>query len=274
MSTSERPTPRRVVVTGITGTLGDALGRVCLARADHVIGITHRRGAESLACDRLVCNAQRSETDAHELLDLDPDVLILNAGAIETEIGPAGLPQASAVASIHAINAVFPALVAIAAGERGAKRRLDVVAVGSIADGSPSCFGPVYHASKAALHHFYAGTAPIAHAAHPNVRLRLYRPGVIQGPLSWAPVLRLNERGRKIRARRCDDAPAADWVAESIVRWIEGDAWVGGDREPLSFRALKLCHALAPNTYARLQHFGWRRGSRFTSDGHERERED
>jgi hypothetical protein len=38
---------------------------------------------------------------------------------------------------------------------------------------------------------------------------------------------------------------------------------VGTFDEPLSFRALRLLFALAPNLYARLQHLAWRRASRF-----------
>ena len=72
------------------------------------------------------------------------------------------------------------AMSALEAAERRRARRLDVIAIGSIADGSPSAFGPVYHASKASLHHFVTGAGPIIHAMNPRVRLRLYRPGVIK----------------------------------------------------------------------------------------------
>jgi NAD(P)-dependent dehydrogenase (short-subunit alcohol dehydrogenase family) len=254
---------RRVVVTGISGTLGQALGALYRARGDEVVGVTHREGVDVLHCDRLQYSAQQTIDDARALFDCDPDIVILNAGRIETEVGDGGLPLAEATQEIYRLNAVFPSLVALAAAKPLRSRRLDVVAIGSIADGSPSCFGPVYHASKAALHQFVAGTGPIVHAARPHVRIRLYRPGVIRGPLSWAPVLRLNERGRSVRARRCEGAPAAEVVARRIADWIDGDAWIGSDPEPLSFRILKLLHGLAPNAYARLQHLAWRRGSCF-----------
>lgn len=254
---------RRVVITGVTGTLGEALARVYRARGFEVVGVSHRVGTAANGCHRMVVCAQASEADAERLLELDPDILILNAARIESEVGPHGLPLADATREIFMLNAVFPSLVFARAGARGAPRRLDIVAIGSIADGSPSCFGPVYHASKTALHSFVTGAGPIVHAAQPNVRVRLYRPGVIRGPLSWAPVLRLNDRGRAIRARRCEGAPEASQIAERIVRFIEGDAWVGGDRAPLSFRALQLFHALAPDFYYRLQRIGWQRGSRF-----------
>ena len=254
---------RRVVITGVTGTLGEALARIYRARGFEVVGVSHREGAAANGCHRMVVCAQVSETDADRLLALDPDILILNAARIETEIGAGGLPLADATREIFTLNAVFPSLVCARAGARGAARRLDIVAIGSIADGSPSCFGPVYHASKTALHSFVTGAGPIVHAAQPNVRVRLYRPGVIRGPLSWAPVLRLNARGRAVRARRCEGAPEASRIAERIARFIEGDAWIGSDRAPLSFRALQLFHALAPDLYYRLQRIGWQRGSRF-----------
>jgi len=254
---------RRVVITGVTGTLGDALARAYRARAFEVIGVSHRSEAISSACHRLVRSPQATTLDAERLLDLEPDILILNAGRIETEVGVAGVPLVEATREIFTLNAIFPSLVCAAAGARGSRRRLDIVAIGSIADGSPSCFGPAYHASKSALHSFITGVGPIVNAAHPNVRVRLYRPGVIRGPLSWAPLLRLNERGAAIRGRRCRNAPEAGRVAERIARWIDSGGWVGSDPAPLSFRALQLLHAIAPDLFYRVQRLGWKRGSRF-----------
>jgi short-subunit dehydrogenase len=173
------------------------------------------------------------------------------------------MPLAEVTRSIYEINAVFPSLVGSLACEAPRERPLDVVFVGSIADGSPSCFGPVYHASKIALHYFVTGVGPIAEQSRPGVRLRLFRPGVIRGPLSWAPVLRLNQRGRRIRARRCEAAPSAEVVAEQVVRFVESGRWVGSPDEPLSFRALRLLFALAPDLTFRLQRAAWRRASRF-----------
>jgi NAD(P)-dependent dehydrogenase (short-subunit alcohol dehydrogenase family) len=258
---------KRVVITGVTGTLGAALAQAYRSAGCEVVGVSHRETPLPPACHRMVRSAQASADDAERLLELDPDVLILNAARIETEVGPAGVPLVDTTREIFALNAVFPSLVVAAAGARGATRRLDLVAIGSIADGSPSCFGPAYHASKTALHSFIAGAGPIVHAAHPCVRVRLYRPGVVRGPLSWAPVLRLNARGAALRARRCRRAPEAAEVAARIVRWIEGDDWIGSDRAPLSFRALQALHAAAPDLYYRLQRLGWKRGSRFV-EGH------
>jgi len=257
---------KRVLVTGITGTLGAALGRVYRERGWEVVGVSRRASSATDACDKALASPQRTREDAAALLDADPDVAILNAGQIESEVGPGGLPLPGQTESMYAINLVFPSLFALEAAARPRSRPLDVVAIGSIADGSPSAFGPVYHASKIGLHHFVTGVGPIVRTANPSVRLRLYRPGVIRGPLSWAPVLRLNERGRRVRARRCEGAPEPERVARHVADWIEGDGWVGTFDEPFSFRLLKLLFALAPNTYYRLQNLGWRKGSRFAEE--------
>ncbi len=254
---------KTVLVTGVTGTLGAALADVYRERGWRVLGVSRREDAKHDACEKILVSSQESADDARALLAEDPDLVFLNAGQIESEIGEGGLPRVDQTESIYRINAVFPSIFAILAAEQPRERRLDVVAIGSIADGAPSSFGPVYHASKIALHHFYTGVGPIAAGLDPRLRLRLYRPGAIQGPLSWAPAIRLNERGRKIRARRCDSAPDGRQVAMRIARFADGDQAVGTYDEPISFRLLKLLFALAPNLYARLQSFGWRKGSRF-----------
>ncbi len=262
---------KTAMITGVTGGLGGALAELYAERGWRVIGVSRSADAKHDACERLVASEQRSMEDARKLLAEEPDLVILNAGRIEEEVGEAGMPLAEATREIYEINALFPSYFAIAAGE-SRRRPLDVVAIGSIADGSPSSFGPVYHASKIALHYFYTGVGPIANHADPGLRLRLYRPGVIKGRLSWAPVLRLNERGRKVRARRCEGAPEPRAVATRIADWIEGDGWVGSYDEPLSFRALRVLFALAPNLTYRLQRLGWRKGSRFETGARARSR--
>ena len=254
----------KVLITGVTGTLGEAIGRACVARGDEVIGIGRKAAAPTGSCTVSVANAQRTREDAQALLDLDADRIILCAGQIEDEVGRGGVPLADTTESIHVVNSLFPSLVAIHAAERSWSHPVDIIAIGSIADGSPSAFGPVYHASKSALHHFVTGTGPIIHAANPQVRVRLYRPGVIKGPLAWAPVVRLNERGRKVRARRCEGAPEAAVVAGRVLDFAASDRWVGSDPEPISFRLLKFFWGVAPNLYYRLQVATWRRVSKFT----------
>ncbi len=174
-----------------------------------------------------------------------------------------GVPLTSVTESITRVNYTFPAVLSLEAAQLERNRPLDIIAIGSIADGSPSCFGPVYHASKIALHYFISGVGPIVHNANRNIRLRLYRPGAIKGPLSWAPVNRLNEKGYKIRAKRCDAAPEGHVVARTIARWIDGNEWVGTYEEPFSFKIFKWLFALAPNLFYKLQLLGWRKGSKF-----------
>lgn len=252
------------LITGISGTLGSALGTLYRARSYQVVGVTRRAALGTRACTKVLSNAQRTYEDASALLAEDPDLVLLNAGQIETEVGPHGLPQAESLQTIYTVNALFPALFALAAAERTRTRPLDVVAIGSIADGCPSCFGPVYHASKIALHYFYTGVAPIVQRANPQVRLRLYRPGAIRGPLAWAPVVRLNERAIRVRARRCERAPRAEVVAQHLARFLETDRFVGTYDEPLSFRLLKLLFALSPEAHYRLQRLGWDKAGRFS----------
>jgi len=193
---------------------------------------------------------------------LEPDLVYLNAGAIEKEIGEMGEPLSELTQSITTINYTFPAVFALEASKKAA-RPMDVIAIGSIADGSPSAFGPVYHASKVALHFFIQGTSPILGHANPNIKLRLYRPGAIHGPLSWAPVNRLNDKGHKVRAKRCNSAPPADKVARHIEKFQQSGKWVANYDEPISFKFLKFFYALAPNQYCRMQHWAWRRASKF-----------
>jgi hypothetical protein len=123
----------------------------------------------------------------------------------------------------------------------------------------------LYHASKAALRVFVSGIAPIAENANPNLKIRLYRAGVIKGPLSWAPTNRLNSRAYRIRARRCNSAPEPEVVAKSIEKFIERTPHrrIGSDTEPFSFQLLKHFSWTFPNSYLKLQFYAWENASRF-----------
>ena len=254
---------KKVIITGISGTLGSALGKLYLNQGWEVIGVSRDSELDNGCFSRLCHNYQESSEDAQALLAYNPDLVILNAGQIETEIGVGGVPLKEQFNSITSINYLFPALFAIEAFNSKPESRLDIIAIGSIADGSPSCFGPVYHASKIALHYFFSGVGPIVNHAESKVRMRLYRPGAIKGALAWAPINRLNEKGYKIRKKRVDGAPEGDIVAKKIAKWIEGNSWIGTYEEPFSFKIFKYIFALAPNFFYRLQMFGWRKGSKF-----------
>lgn len=254
---------KMAVITGISGTLGAALGAHYRSAGWRVIGVSRRKITKSPSFDRLFVNAQVELRDARRILSTGADLFILCAGAIETNLGPRGEPLQEALSELTRINYLFPAGFALEAAKRAWGHPVDVVLIGSIADGSPSAFGPLYHASKVALHHFVSGAAPILRGANPRLRVRLYRPGVIKGPLSWAPVNRLASRGRKIRARRCESAPPPGKVAGEIARWIDRGGTVGSGAEPLSFRFLKQLHALAPDAYARLQALAWDKAGRW-----------
>lgn len=254
---------KRIIITGISGTLGRALGAFYISRGDWVIGVTRREQLSGDYFSEILTSAQQNATNARQLLDLNPDLIILNAGQIETEIGHAGIPLREQFESIQTVNFIFPGIVALEAATCKLEKDLDIVAIGSIADGSPSSFGPLYHASKIALHYFFCGVGPIINSANNNIRLRIYRPGAIKGPLAWAPVNRLNESGYKIRARRVNGAPDAEKVAAKIGKWIDGNDWVGTYSEPWSFKIFKYWFALAPNSFYKLQRLGWKKGSKF-----------
>ena len=255
---------KTVLITGITGTLGEALGKFYLEKGWQVLGVTRKEIQDHPSCSKIVTNPQKTIDDAKSLAELQPDLVYLNAGAIETEVGPMGEPLSEAINVLTTVNYTFPATFALEAAKI-AEKPMDVICIGSIADGSPSCFGPLYHASKIAIHYFVQGTAPILKHANENLRLRLYRPGAIYGPLSWAPVNRLNKKGHKIRAKRCESAPQAIEVAEHIDEFRLSNKGIVKYDEPLSFKFLKLFFALAPNLYLKIQHFAWRKTSKFTN---------
>lgn len=254
---------KKVIITGISGVLGSALGKEYLRRGWEVIGVSRKEELDGDYFTSLCTNEQQTVENAQALLDYDPDLIILNAGMIETEIGESGVPLIDQFQSMIKVNYIFPALVSLAAAASKRNRRLDIIAIGSIADGSPSCFGPLYHATKIALHYFISGVGPIVHHTNRNIRMRLYRPGAIKGPLAWAPVNRLNAKGYNIRAKRVNGAPEGFTVAKTISEWIDGDGWIGTYDEPFSFKIFKWWFALAPNTFYRLQLLGWQKGSKF-----------
>lgn len=259
---------KTVVITGISGTLGRAFGKAYVKKGWRVIGVSRQKIAGSGEFfTELHTSPQQSVEDAAQLLEYDADLVILNAGQIETEIGTGGVPLTEVAESMNRVNYTWPAAVALEAAKLQRNRPLDLIAIGSIADGSPSPFGPVYHAGKIALHYFWLGVGPtVYYASNGMIRMRLYRPGAIKGPLAWAPVNRLNSKGYTIRKKRVDGAPEAEQVAEDIIKWIEkGKGWVGTWDEPLSFRFFKHLHSFFPNFYYKVQMFGWRKGSKFVA---------
>ncbi len=258
---------KTVMVTGATGTLGRAICAQYQGKGWRVIAVSRSKTPppEGICCDQWVTSAQKTQKDAEKLLQYEADLFILNAGAIEDRVGDAGLPLQEVVDAVNTVNYTFPSSFVLAAASQSFSKNVEVVAIGSIADASPSCFGPVYHSSKSALRVFLSGVAPIAENLNKSLRVRMYRPGVIDGPLAWAPTLRLNSSGYKVRAKRCENAPKAERVAKRVIAFIEsGKGYrVGSDKEPLSFQFLKFFYAACPDLYVRLQRLAWKKGSRF-----------
>ncbi len=254
---------QKVIITGITGSLGQALGKEYMQKGWHVVGVSRKRDIEKKNFNELLVNKQQDEKDARQLLDQKADLIILNAGQIETEVGEQGVPLVHMIDSINTVNYSFPAKIATMAAEHVKDKELDVVVIGSIADQSPSCFGPIYHSSKMGIHYLVSSIGPIVNSANPLVRIKLYRPGVIYGPLSWAPAIRLNDKALKIRAARCQKAPQPEVIAKRVIKFVGSKKWIGSDPSPISFHVLKFLFMLMPNLFYRIQILGWRKGSRF-----------
>ena len=83
----------KTLITGISGTLGTALGKACLARGEDVVGVGRKEIDVQGRCTTFVANAQRTAEDARVLLDLDVDRIFLCAGQIEEEVGEGTLGQ-------------------------------------------------------------------------------------------------------------------------------------------------------------------------------------
>ncbi len=261
---------KKVIITGVSGVLGRALARKYKSLGCEVIGVSRRPEFTSPDLDRVIVCSQRTIDDAEIILREKPDILFLNAGQIEVEVGPNGEPLLSTASSMNMVNYLWPCDVAMAASQMTWDKPVEIIAIGSIADCCPSSFGPVYHAGKIALHYFWTGTGPILwFGSGKKIRLRLYRPGAIQSDLAWAPANRLHPEGKgmKMRKKRVDGAPDGDQVAERIHKWTgRKHGWVGTYDEPLSFRALKVLFSLAPNLFYRIQLLGWKKESRFVND--------
>lgn len=75
---------KKVLITGISGTLGSALGRLYMKRGWHVCGVTRQQLQDHRACQYVITNAQETVDDA----------LAPNAAACST--GSGGEPASSA----------------------------------------------------------------------------------------------------------------------------------------------------------------------------------
>lgn len=261
---------KKVIITGISGVLGQALAKKYKSLGWEVLGVTRRENYTSPNVDRILVCQQCSLEDAETVLAEKPDLLFLNAGQIEVTVGQNGEPLAATAASMNIVNYVWPCEVAMVASQMSWDKPVEIIAIGSIADCCPSSFGPVYHAGKIAVHYFWTGTGPIVwFGSKKRIKMRLYRPGAIQSELAWAPANRLKPEGKgmQMRRKRVDGAPDGDAVAERIYKWsLKKNAWVGTYDEPLSFKVLKVLFSLAPNLFYRIQILGWKKESRFHTE--------
>ena len=95
---------KTVVITGISGTLGSAMGKAYKSRGWRVVGVTRQPNLEGDFFDELCVSPQETIEDARKLFEYDPDVVILNAGQIETEVGEGGIPVIELVESMNRVN--------------------------------------------------------------------------------------------------------------------------------------------------------------------------
>ena len=108
---------KTVVITGVTGTLGVALAQEYKNQGWKVVGVTRRGDWTHPAVDEVLALAQDGEADAKAMLACAPDVVLLNAGQIESEVGEMGEPLLEQVESMNRVNYSFPATVAMVASE-------------------------------------------------------------------------------------------------------------------------------------------------------------
>lgn len=261
---------KKVIITGISGVLGTALAEKYKAEGWEVIGVSRKADYSNPCVDRVIVSQQNSLEDARLILDERPDLLYLNAGQIETSVGPNGEPLASVASSMNVVNYLWPCDVAMTASEMTWDKEIEIIAIGSIADCCPSSFGPVYHSGKIAIHYFWTGTGPIIwFGSNQKIRMRLYRPGAIKSDLAWAPANRLapDGKGIKMRKKRVAGAPDGQKVAERIFKWsLNKNAWVGTYDEPISFKFLKILFSLFPNLFYKIQILGWKKESKFSPE--------
>ncbi len=76
-------------------------------------------------------------------------------------------------------------------------------------------------------------------------------------------MIRLNERTRGIRERRCAKAPKAEKVARKIAKWAATNSLVGTYEEPVSFELSSCCLSSLPTSTPSSSTSRGAKGSRF-----------
>jgi hypothetical protein len=211
---------RKALVTGASSGIGAATARALAAAGAEVVLVARR--PERLAAVAKDCPGSRSiELDVRDapaaeraLGGLDVDLLVLNAGlSIGMEKLPEGRPDdwAEAIDTnvkgvLHVIHAVLPGMVA--------RKKGDVVLLGSVAGRQIYPGGAVYCATKHAVRAIYEGLR--LDTAGSGVRISTVDPGMV-GETEFSQIRFRGDRERAQAVYAGVDYLKPSDVAEAIL---------------------------------------------------------
>ena len=239
----------RVLLTGATGGLGNAIARGLHARGAHLTVSGRREEQLRELADEL---GERIEPVAADLAQAD-DVraLVDRAGRVDVFVGNAALPGSGALDSYSAeqidrgidVNLRAPMQItrAVTAGmvERGSGH---VVLIGSMSGKVPAAYGSVYSATKFGLRGFGLSLADELQGT--GVGVSLVSPGFISDAGMYAA------SGVKLPAGVGTKKP--DDVVRAVVTAIEKGR-TEADVAPVAFRAGSRLYGVAPSLVAAIQ---------------------
>lgn len=193
--TTPRDLPGRVILTGHSGGLGEALAEALLTRGMAVLGIARRPSASLAARDglqQLALDLADAEALDRWLAGEDVSrfvggaeraILVNNAGTV-APIGPAGRQSAGAIAQAVALNVQAPLALSDAfVRATSAVRDRRIAHVSSGAARNPYAGWSIYCATKAALD-MHARAVRLDAVA--RLRISSIAPGIIDTPMQAA----------------------------------------------------------------------------------------
>jgi short-subunit dehydrogenase len=239
----------RVLVTGATGGIGDAIARALHARGAHVLLSGRRQEALDEIAERL---GERSEVLVADLAEHDAASRLADAaGAVDVLVANAALPASGRVedfspdeidraldvnlrAPVQLTRALLPGMLARGRGH--------VVFVSSLSGKTGSPRSGIYSATKFGLRGFAAGLREDVEAK--GIGVTVVFPGFVSDAGLFA------ESG--VRLPPWVGTRTPEQVAAAVVRGIEHDR-AELDVAPLSLRIGTRIAGLAPITAARVQ---------------------
>ena len=239
----------RVLLTGATGGLGNAIARGLHARGAHLI-VTGRREEQlqELAGEL----GERIEPVVADLADPGAvDALLGRAGRVDVFVANAALPGSGAIGSYSPeqidraidVNLRAPMQItrAVTEGmlERGSGH---VVLIGSMSGKVAAAYGSVYSATKFGLRGFGLSLADELHGT--GVGVSLVSPGFIRDAGMYA------DSGVKLPPGVGTKKP--EDVVDAVVRAIEKGR-TEADVAPVSFRAGSRLYGVAPSLVGAIQ---------------------